>query len=1749
MKTKLLLAAGLLLALALFLPAARATPISAFLLNTNNQHWYVLLSQATWTASEAEAVSLGGHLASVNDATEQNWIYNKFSSFGGSSRLLWIGMSDVAAEGTYTWSNGDPVTYYNWASGEPTGNSVENYVSMYYPGHSQQSKWNDWGYVLADPVNLPMHGVVEFGSNAFVSLVQAGSVWKYLDNGTDQGTAWKETNFTDSAWASGPAQLGYGDGDEATVVSYGPNSASKNITTYFRRSFQVTNLVTFTNLAVRLLRDDGAVVYLNGVEVFRSNLPDGAIGYQTLAVNAVSGTDESTFFTAPIPLGLLRAGTNVVAVEIHQADVTSSDSSFDLELLGNTGLFNSFNNLPAPWINLDIGGPGVRGAASVQTNGPLWLVQGGGGDIQNTSDQFHYVYAAVAGDWDIQARVVSIPQVDPWAKAGVMMRETLLAGAKNVGMLMTPEHGAPFQWRSTASGGTSASAGVTALPSWVRLVRSGNMFSGYTSTNGLNWVLVNSISVAMSNQIYAGLAVCAHNNSKACMAAFDSVSGLSATWSQQDIGSPGVAGSAFIETNAPTFLVQGGGADIYDLADHFHFVAQSVTKDFAFQARVAAQGNSSEWAKAGVMMRESFQPGSRHIFMGMTPAHGAQSVMRSGTDGSSTNFVRAGPVTPYWVRLVRAGSQFTAFASTNALDWTQVNSATLNMKDTIYAGLTVLSHDNTANCEAAFDSVDFLPVVNAVNAVDGDLFNVGDPIELDADASDRDGQVVQVKYYYQDTNFIGAASVPPYAYIWTNAPPGMNYVSARAIDDKGVEGPPLTHAVFVAEPDTHVTFFPEFLSSSGLILQGDATVTNKSLRVSKGQQSALGGAWLGQRIHVASGFETTFQFQLTTVNYYGDGFALVLFDAPQPYLGGSGAGIGYAGLPKSLAVEFDGYWNPDNGDPNGLHIGVHTRGTLANTDNESAALARANNPPNFLDGKIHTAKITSFNDVLAVFLDDLTTPIISVNVSLSNTLNLTEGAAWVGFTGSSGNYYENHDILNWSFVTTNLHPVISLTAPTNGAIFLPTDSFVLNAAATDLDGTIQQVVFFVDGNYAGSATQSPWQLPVGALPAGPHVLSAAALDDTGAATVSAPVTIIVNTPPVARCRDVTVPADATCTALANIDAGSYDVDFQDEILLTQTPPPPYPLGSTVVTLTATDTYGASNSCAATVTVVDTTPPTITCTSDITISTATGICFSNVIFTVTGSDLCGAVNVLCVPPSGSAFAVGATLVNCTATDTAGNSNVCAFTVTVNDTEPPQLICPTSLFHNAVAADVRRLKKDQSLVTSAATTTKEPPPDFVLPADAGQCSKSNVTWTASATDNCAVTNVICVPPSGSTFAVGTNLVTCTATDASGNTASCNFTVTILDTEPPAIICPANLVLNPPAEAAAFLPPPTTITFTVTAIDNCDTHASFVCTPPSGSAFSIGTTSIQCMATDDAGNTNACTFTIRLNARPLVSLITPSNGSTFVTPQPISLLADASDPDGDGVAQVDFFAGTNLLGSAISGYVFIWTNAPVGPHSLTARATDGAGAEATSSAVQITVLAQPPTSYAPVTSSNLNRQTSLYVQPVRITNPTAGTFDALRLWIALDTNSLAHNVRVWNATGTSNGIPFVLYNQPLPPGQSVDLSVEYYIPDRRTMPNPGFTVELISASAPPDPAGTVLEVDRALRLADGTFWVEFSTLSNRVYYLQYSGDVAAWKTALPAVLGTGHRVSWRDAGPPKTESAPQSVTNRFYRVILLH
>lgn len=171
--------------------------------------------------------------------------------------------------------------------------------------------------------------------------------WKYSDSGADLGSSWKTKDFSDSSWKTGSAELGYGDNDERTVISYGGNSSNRIITSYFRKTFSLNDIQSVSDLTLLLKCDDGALVYLNGNEVIRYNMPDGAIGFGTTASTSISDTDESDFHLYPIDAKLLVIGDNVVAVEVHQISATSSDLSFDLQLsakMAGAGQYLSTNN-------------------------------------------------------------------------------------------------------------------------------------------------------------------------------------------------------------------------------------------------------------------------------------------------------------------------------------------------------------------------------------------------------------------------------------------------------------------------------------------------------------------------------------------------------------------------------------------------------------------------------------------------------------------------------------------------------------------------------------------------------------------------------------------------------------------------------------------------------------------------------------------------------------------------------------------------------------------------------------------------------------------------------------------------------------------------------------------------------------------------------------------------------------------------------------------------------------------------------------------------------------------------------------------------------------------------------------------------------------------------------------------------------------------------------------------------------------
>ena len=161
-------------------------------------------------------------------------------------------------------------------------------------------------------------------------VFSAGSEWKYLDDGSDQGIEWRHSDFDDSSWKEARTKMGYGDRGEVTTLSFGDDPDNKYITTYFRKSFDVVDTERFSSLRIELLYDDGAAVYLNGVELVRENLELDS-NYLSLATDTVR---NATFQNFNISSEVLKNGNNVVAVEIHQRSPSSRDISFDLELLG-----------------------------------------------------------------------------------------------------------------------------------------------------------------------------------------------------------------------------------------------------------------------------------------------------------------------------------------------------------------------------------------------------------------------------------------------------------------------------------------------------------------------------------------------------------------------------------------------------------------------------------------------------------------------------------------------------------------------------------------------------------------------------------------------------------------------------------------------------------------------------------------------------------------------------------------------------------------------------------------------------------------------------------------------------------------------------------------------------------------------------------------------------------------------------------------------------------------------------------------------------------------------------------------------------------------------------------------------------------------------------------------------------------------------------------------------------------------------
>ena len=410
----------------------------------------------------------------------------------------------------------------------------------------------------------------------------------------------------------------------------------------------------------------------------------------------------------------------------------------------------------------------------------------------------------------------------------------------------------------------------------------------------------------------------------------------------------------------------------------------------------------------------------------------------------------------------------------------------------------------------------------------------------------------------------------------------------------------------------------------------------------------------------------------------------------------------------------------------------------------------------------------------------------------------------------------------------------------------PADQTVVTAGNT-CDATATWTVPAASDNCSSTVAVSASHNPGDAFGIGTTTVTYTATDDAGNTGVcSFAITV----------TDGQVPTFDLCPANQSyaVDPGSCTyagvivtptaTDDCSSVTVVQTggPASPLPVGANVLTFTATDLSGNTATCAFTVVVEDLAAPTVgTCPGDIVVDAAANLCGASVSWTVpTFADACGTPAVTSTHQPGDAFAVGTTTVTYTATDDSGNTAVCAFDVTVNDTGVPTFSdCPTA-----------------ALVVSAAAGDCEAAVTFATPVATDACSSSvNVTQTAG-------------PASGTPFPVGTTSVTFTAEDAAGNSAVCTFDVTVTDDEQPVVVCPAD-------QTGTALPGSTALTFpglAPTATDNCPVSTIGYdvtgATTTSGAddasdlAFNVGTSTVVYTATDASGNVGTCSFTVVVN-----------------------------------------------------------------------------------------------------------------------------------------------------------------------------------------------------------------------------------------------------------------------------------------------
>jgi len=450
-------------------------------------------------------------------------------------------------------------------------------------------------------------------------------------------------------------------------------------------------------------------------------------------------------------------------------------------------------SLPSPWSAQDIGNPAIPGSASF--NQGTFTINAAGADVGGRSDQFSFIYQQVSGDVDVSVRIDAVSSASTGSKSGVMIRSSLAANAAHGFAFVSAGRGVDFERRASVGGTTSSTNGPSvAAPYWVRLVRKGTTLTAYSSANGTSWSTISSRTISLGATAYVGIATTSGTEATATTAEVSRVSvvplSLPAPQQSVDIGGPAITGSANYAQGV--YRIHAGGADIWGTSDQFQFVYQPMAGDGEVVARVQSIANTNTWAKAGVMIRESLTADSRHALALLSAGAGYAFQRRIDPAGISQSTSGSTGAAPGWVRLVRTGSRFDAYRSTDGTTWTLIGSDAVPMGDNVYVGIAVTSHNTSTATDAVIDNFKVTqgttsnqpPNVAITSPTDGSIFTAGKDIVVTAAANDADGTVSRVDFFAGSTS-LGSVASAPYSVTWAAVPAGTYSLKAVAVDNDG----------------------------------------------------------------------------------------------------------------------------------------------------------------------------------------------------------------------------------------------------------------------------------------------------------------------------------------------------------------------------------------------------------------------------------------------------------------------------------------------------------------------------------------------------------------------------------------------------------------------------------------------------------------------------------------------------------------------------------------------------------------------------------------------------------------------------------------------------------------------------------------------------------------------------------------------------------------------------------------------------